>query len=225
MKKILLCITLWTGCLPASQGQRLSSVDTGKFRINLPNYWKSGNKIWEILSDKLPLVCGVLKDKELCGDDCNPRYSIEFEMTPPVIFSYSSNHVSSDYTNTHSRKPSEVWDFKAHYSFECYLLLLDDKNNLLTKFVLVDNSEEWIVTFRETLRSYAPPPPQVQVFRRNSASRSGSVIDNNQAFQAVLPTVGQEGQTPYSYINSNKDKLSPTNNDMFLIVDRKIKSW
>jgi len=224
MKKILFCFAICTGSLMVTEGQHLSSVDTGKFRINLPPYWKAGNKVWEILVDKLPLVCEELKDKELCGNDCNPRYSIEFEMSPPVIFSYTSNHISSDYTNNQYRKPSEVWDFNAHYSFECYLLLLDDKNKLLTKFVLVDSTEEWTVTFRETLRSYAPPPPQMQALRRNWASRNGTVIDNGPSFQSIVPAMAQEGQTPYSFINSNKDKLWPTNNDMFLVVDRKIKS-
>ncbi len=225
MKKILICYALYACCIPGITAQRLSSLDTGKYRINLPSYWKPGNKIWEILTEKLPIVCEELKDKELCGDNCHPRYSIEFEMSAPVIYSYSPNHISSDYTNTLNKRPTEVWDFTTSYGFECYLLLMDEKDNILTKFILVDDTELWTVTSRQTLRSYAPPPPQMASIRRNWSNRSGSLVDNSTQVQGLYPYTPQEGQTPYAYINDNKDKLSPSNNDMFLVVDRKIRSW
>lgn len=224
MKNILLCLFLLAFSLRGIQGQGLRPPDSTKYRINLPPYWQPGNKIWQILVDKLPLVCEELKDKDLCGDNCNPRYFIEFEMSAPLIFSYTSNHISSDYTNTQYRKPSDNWDIITWYGFDCYLLLLDEKNNLLTKFVLVDRTEMWSITHRITLPSYSPPPAQLLFVRRNWAGRNGTTTDNN-ANQAILPVVGQEGQTPYSYINVNKEKLSPGNNDLFLVIDRKIKSW
>ncbi|MEO6611485.1 MAG: hypothetical protein ABIT05_05110 [Chitinophagaceae bacterium] len=222
MKKILVCYAL-VACFGTVM--QASPPDTTKYRINLPSYWKPGNKIWEILTDKLPLVCEELKDKELCGDNCNPGYSIEFEMSAPFINSYTPIHVSSDYTNTLSKRPTEVWDIVTSYSFECYLLLMDDKNKILTKFILVDSDETWIVTSRQTLRSYSPPPMQMAAIRRNWSNRSGSLVDNSSQVQGLYPYTAQEGQTPYAFINENKDKLSPTNNDLFLVVDRKIRSW
>ncbi|MEO7923779.1 MAG: hypothetical protein ABIR30_08870 [Chitinophagaceae bacterium] len=228
MKKLITCLSILACILPGAWGQRLSSLDTNKYRINLPDYWKPGNKVWQILVDKLPHVCDELKDKELCGDNCNPRYFIEFEMSPPAVFSHSYNHISADYTNTVYKKPTDSWDFNTHYSFECYLLLFDEKDKLLTKFIVVDSMEEWTVTHRVTLAAYAPPPTQMLPVRRNWASRNASSISSTDyalSNQANFPAVGQEGQTPFSYINANSDRLWPTNKDLFLVVDRKFNSW
>jgi hypothetical protein len=85
MKNIIICFVLSVSCMAEVTGQRLSTPDSNKYRIDLPSYWKPGNKVWKILIDKLPLVCAEIKDKEICGDDCNPAYSFEFEMSDPVI--------------------------------------------------------------------------------------------------------------------------------------------
>lgn len=223
MKSIIFCFTLLVFFSPGVQGQRLSSPDSSKYRINLPGYWRPGNKIWQILNDKLPLVCEELKDKELCGDNCSPLYTIEFEMSEPVIFNYSPNHISSDYTNNQYKKPSEVWDFATWYGFECSLLLLDEKDKILTRLILVDTNEVWTVTNRVTLASYSPAPRQMMYIRRNN--RSGAADINNTANQPVIESVAQEGQTPFAYINNNKDKLSPGRKDMLAVIDNKIRGW
>jgi hypothetical protein len=64
----------------------------------------------------------------------------------------------------------------------------------------------------------------VNTVRRSRNSRSGS-IDAEQNFFPILPQMGQEGETPFAFINKNQDKLLPTYWDIFLIVDRKINSW
>lgn len=60
-----------------------------KYRINLPDYWGHGNKVWQILTEKLPLVCEELKDREICGDDCRPKYTIDFYITEPELVGYT----------------------------------------------------------------------------------------------------------------------------------------
>ncbi|MBC7873453.1 MAG: hypothetical protein H7Y01_05635 [Ferruginibacter sp.] len=204
-RKIICCLTILVFYLPGSFGQNLSSLDTNKYRINLPDYWGRGNKIWQVLLDKLPLVCEELKDKELCGDDCNPKYFIEFEMSAPVIYDYSSRHILSDNTNNFYKRPSGTWDITTLYGFECSLLLLDNNNKLLTRLIVVDTDETWTFSNRITLPSYSPPPPLYPAMRWVST--------------------GQEGQSVYSYINKNKEKLAPAFKDMFAVVDKKIGSW
>lgn len=201
-------------------GQTLSDIDTGKYRINLPERWKPGSKVWQILSDKLPLVCDELKEKEICGDDCNPKYRIEFYISQPVIFNYYPNHISSDYTNNLNGRPTERWDFVTYYGFECSLLLFDEKNTLLTRFILVDTNETWNVKKRATLISFSPPPPQKIILRKISSSQSVLIDANNPNLNNV-----EMGETPYSYIINNKDKLCPDINNMLTIVDNKIRSW
>src|SRR5215212_321346 len=84
MKFILLIYLL--GLSFISEAQTLASIDTGKYKIVLPDYWKRGNKIWQILNDKLPLVCPELKDKDLCGDNCNPAYYIGMEVSNVRVY-------------------------------------------------------------------------------------------------------------------------------------------
>jgi len=168
-------------------GQSLSAPDTNKYSIHLPDYWRPGNKIWEILTNKLPLVCEELKDKELCSDDCHPVYTIEFEMSEPIINDYHPIHVSSGST-------SQTWDFVISYSFECSLLLLNEKKQLLTKFILVDTNEVWTVTNRASLPSYLPAPPS-KLYMLNLAQQA-----NRGNLDMVLQArgiSGTQGQTPY----------------------------
>ncbi len=224
MKYILTWILLFVFSQIVADGQRIQTVDTGKYRINLPDYWRPGNKVWKILTDKLPLICEELKDKELCGDDCNPYYRIELEMSDPFVIDYFPNHVASVYTHNEFRKPSDTWDIQTRYAFESSLLLRNEKGILLTRLILVDTNETWLLSHRITLASYSPPPIPATYYRRVRTSRY-SGLDPNIPVQPPIPDLGQEGETPYSYINRNREKLMPSYRDLFVIIDRKINSW
>lgn len=224
MKNLVCCFFLSVCCLAGATGQRLPAVESNKYRIDLPEYWKPGNRVWKILTDKLPLVCEEIKDKELCGDDCNPAYSIQFEMSDPVIFEYFPNHISSSYTNNQFGKPSDTWEIQTLYGFECSLLLRNEKGILITRFIVVDTNEVWKVSNRVTLASYSPPPIPASSLRRIRPNRDG-IIDPNSVIQPNTPAIGQEGETPYAYINRNREKLTPTYRDMFVVVDMKINDW
>lgn len=208
-----------------TEAQRLGLPDSNKYRINLPDYWKPGNKIWQILTDKLPLVCEELKDKDICGDDCTPFYTIEFIMSDPVIFSHFPIHISSTYTNNQHSKPTETWEIQTSYGFECSLLLRNEKGIYTKRFIIVDTNEVWKISNRVVLNSYAPAPQQ-NIFYRRTSNRSG-IIDPlaNPSNLQVTPATGQQGETPFAYINRNKEKLVPSWRDMFAVVDLKINSW
>jgi hypothetical protein len=225
MKKLLSFFFLSVCLFIETAGQRLQHVDSNKYRIDLPDYWKAGNRVWKILTDKLPLVCDEIRDKEICGDDCHPLYAIEFEMSDPVIFDYRANHIFSDYTNTLYVKPSDTWDIQTLYGFECSLLLRNEKGELITRFILVDTNEVWKVSNRVKLPSYSPAPLPVNYNSRRNRSNRISFDNTDPMMQPLSPQIGQEGITPYSYINRNREKLYPTYRDMLNVVDRKINSW
>ena len=226
MKRLLVWSVLLIFSLSETAGQRLSLPDSNKYRINLPGYWKPGNKIWRILTDKLPLICQELRDKELCGDDCTPLYTIELEISDPVVFDFFPNHILSNYANNQFSRPSEVWDIQTYYGFECSFLLRNEKAVLLTRLILVDTNEVWKISNRVTLASYAPPPPVALYNRRTSPSRSGVVdIYSNPSNLQIIPVTGQEGETPFSFINKNREKLAPGYKDLFAVIDQKISSW
>lgn len=207
MKYVLTCVFYLLASWMVICGQNNFAVDTGKYRINLPDYWKPGNRVWRILDEKLPMVCEELKGKELCGDDCMPKYTIEFEMSEPVIYNYYFNHISSNFVYTLTSRPSETWEFHTFYGFECSLLLLDVQDKVITRFILVDTNEVWRISHRADLESFSPPPPM----------RIRSAIP--------LLNMGTPGTTPYSYINNNREKLAPTRKDMLTVVDQKINDW
>ncbi len=205
----LLAFVLFFAAFAAAQN--LAAIDTGKYRINLPDYWRPGNKIWQVLTDKLPIVCEELVDKELCGDRCNPRYSIEFEMSEPDIIDYYANRSSIG-------KTTDTWEIVTLYRFSSSLLLFNEKDELLTRLILVGKDETWRVTERVELRSYVPSKPQ-RIYVAPVGGQSNADLGNQQ-FSTPIP-----GQSPYSYIDKNKEKLSPTRRDMLGIIDEKIRSW
>lgn len=195
-----------------------SQVKENKYRINLPEYWGKGNKVWKILTDKLPQACEELKNKELCGDNCNPAYTVDFYMTEPEVTDYNKVNVNpTPSTNTqrgsyapnaaertnyvaglpapYSYYKNDVisnnnWKITVVYNFQCYLLLRDREDKIITRIILVDTNENW---------------SKMQIVNLSQGSN----------FNA---------QTPENYIEKNKDKLAPTLNELFAIIDDKLLS-
>lgn len=155
-----------------SPGQVTNSAkfNEHKYRIDLPDYWGKGNKAWKILTEKLPIVCEELKDKDLCGDDCKPKYIVRLYVTEPEITGYSLYKVKKNpsaetrhlvnslpYTSLvpGSVQPAnmnypknngpdmEAFTMASDYQFSCYLLLMDEKESIITKMILVDTNETW----------------------------------------------------------------------------------
>ncbi len=224
MKKTVYFLVVFLLLGQLAPGQHLASVDSMKYRINLPDYWRPGNKIWRILSDKLPAVCDELKDKELCGDDCNAWLSVEFEMSAPLIYDYLPAHLYANYANDQRSKPSDLWDIQTIYGFECSMYLMDQTGTVITRFIIVDTNEVWRISNKIKLASFSPAPLPATYIRRTPSRVNNGMIPEP-VIQQVTPGNGQEGETPFAYINRNKEKLAPTLRDMFLVIDRKINSW
>jgi hypothetical protein len=217
MKKLLHCLILLLGFTSPLFPQSKNSPDTNKYRLNLPDYWKPGNKVWRILDDKLPTVAPELVGKQLCGDDCKAKYTIEFEMSEPTILDYYSNHLT---TNTQV----ETWEFVTLYSFTANLYLFDE-NKVLTRFILVDTNEIWRKINRAQLPAYVPKPPQKIYSVRQTWNNNPSDPARQYVLFNSQNNSGMAGMSPYTYINENKAKLSPTQWDMLGIIDEKIRSW
>ncbi|MCX6319602.1 MAG: hypothetical protein NTW29_20155 [Bacteroidetes bacterium] len=218
--KLLPSITLLFLLLFATgaQAQPLR-IKENKYKINLPEYWKHGNKVWRKLTERLPQICEELVDKDLCGDDCNPRYTVDFYMTPPVVEDYNSYVISP---NPAGNPPTDTWEFVTYYHFECYLLLYDNKTQeLLTKVIVVDSNELWTVKNRVSLQNNATTPPSAYSPRNLPVNAQGPPL----AFYSPgTPNWSpQRTQTPFSYINKNANKLAPQEKDQLFIVDNKFK--
>jgi len=205
---IIFLISIAVLSFTATAQKKLTGVATNKYRINLPYYWGKGNKVWTVLNDKLPLVCEELKDKELCGDDCNPEYTVEFYLTEPIVFSYFSKQIIPEpYTNTrhltyiqnqYPQNPERAyyankdytWQITTEYGFQCFLILMDTRGKILTKMILVDTNEVWKVACNVNLAS-------------------GGTFSE---------------KSPDSYIENNKKKLVPDIYELLAIVDKKMLS-
>jgi hypothetical protein len=215
MKKIffsfLYCTLIATSSF--AQQNKLSAVNENKYRINLPDYWGKGNKVWGVLTDKLPLVCEELKDKDLCGDNCKPKYVVDFYISEPEVTGYSIYRVpqyastntrllatpipvmtSSTYippaivNNQRAYSPPESLKLVTEYQFQCFLILKNEKDSILTKLILVDTNEVWFSDYNGK--------------------------DVNEWPYSL--------ENPASFIEKNKEKLFPNKFELLAIADKKI---
>lgn len=205
---ILIVIIISAG---ASAQRRASRPDETKYRINLPDYWGKYHKVRTTLIDKLPEICEELKGKDVCGDNCNPAWSVDFYITDAVVFDYTVmekftpvmstntqlnarqelNRIQSpiafpNYNNRFiSNTNQRTWKITTNYGFQCFLLLRDDTGKIITKLVLTDINEIW--------------------------SKEHNITVYN-----VTTT------TPQSYIESSHNKLAPFPKDLMEIAEQKI---
>ena len=191
--------------------RKASKPDDTKYRINLPDYWGKHHKVRTTLIDKLPEICEELKEKDVCGDNCNPAWSVDFYITDAVIFDYTVMEKFTPVisTNTQWNARQELnriqypiafplynnqfisntnqrsWKITTNYGFRCFLLLRDDTGKIITKLVLTDINEVW--------------------------SKEHNIIMHN-----VTTT------TPQSYIENSYNKLAPFPKDLMEIAEQKI---
>ena len=133
MRAALLIFCILTALTAGAQQRK---IDTTKYKIVLPSYWKPGNKVWEILTDALPKVCSELVDKEMCTDPCKALYTVDL---------FISGTRATD--RSVSRKPGkeESYDIRTFYNFYAALFLKDTNGIILVDMVLVDTNEVWSV--------------------------------------------------------------------------------
>ena len=204
---LFFCFLLLGSLLSSAQTSSFPKGDTNKYRINLPSYWKPGNKVWRILDDKLPTVCTELTNKDLCGDDCMAMYTVDFSMSEPMVIDHYSQRISGN-----------VHEIVTVYTFECSLLLRDRAGKLHTRIILADTNEVFNLKNRVTLKDYLPAAPDKLYLRKISSSEAVLVIGNG------LPgysNPGTPGTTSYDYINANKEKLRPQERDLYREIDKK----
>jgi hypothetical protein len=181
MKKLSLLLLIVTVITAGVSAQRKKATpDETKYRINLPDYWGKGHKVWSALIDKLPEICDELKDKDVCGDNCNPAWSVDFYITEAVIFDYTiMKKLSVNSTNTQLNVLQErarmqnpfdyqrylsipdnsrtTWNITTNYGFICYLLLRDYSGKIIAKLVLTDTNEVWRKQHTLTISSSTNP--------------------------------------------------------------------
>lgn len=197
--------------------QKQLPADTGKYRINLPGYWKAGNKVWEILTEKLPLVCGEIKDKDLCGDHCRPGYTFEFQLSGPSVIDYRA-------VTVYATPAEKTYDIITSYSFTSSLLLFDSRGKLLSRFILVDTDETWTVSRRVSLATQTPGPAMALPMYSNPVLQATAYQLLQQRENFSLPGLNPAPvQTPQSYIRENMHRLAPQEKDLLAIVDRKFR--
>jgi hypothetical protein len=175
---LILFVTVISAGLSAQR--KTTKPDETKYRINLPDYWGKGHKVWATLIDKLPGIVEELKDKDVCGDNCNPAWSVDFYITEAVIFDYTINkRLSVNSTNTQlnllqertrmqypfdyqrlynfSENNRTTWNITTNYGFNCYLLLRDYSGKIISKLILTETNEVWRKTNTLTIPSGTNP--------------------------------------------------------------------
>lgn len=158
--------------LPLFSQRTLQEVDENKYRISLPDHWSTHSKAFQVLTDVLPGLCPELKQKDICGDDCNPAWRVEFYLTEPELLYYEINSKPSPTINTNTQvsfvrkdmyisrgspQMKEIGnnltdrqlnnmtgkEIVSYFNFQCFLLLLDREQRIVTRLILVDTNEVW----------------------------------------------------------------------------------
>lgn len=173
------CRLLWSLffsllAVPLFSQRTLQDTDENKYRILLPDHWSNHSKAFHVLTDVLPALCPELKDKDICGDDCNPAWTVAFYLSEPELLSYQVYPRNSPITNTNTRSSFVSKDFYispaspqprqetgnnliyrqpntnttgkeivSYFTFQCFLLLRDKEQNIVTRLILVDTNEVW----------------------------------------------------------------------------------
>jgi len=210
MKKIYIAVFILFAVTFNIYSQKTLPVNENKYKLELYNVWGKSHPVAKKLLERLPDLCPELKDKEICGDDCNPAYTVEFYMSDPSVYEYRLQRVFAP-PNTNTRnlvqyplarlmspeqqansaanlQANDKWSVYSNYGFQSFLLLRDRNNQIITKLVLVDTNEVW-----ESLRS-------TSIYTGGTSRYT----------------------TPFGYIDNNPDLLYPTREEMVGIAERKI---
>jgi hypothetical protein len=161
-------------------------------------------------------VCDELKGKEICGDDCKPKYTLEFYLSEPIVIDFKANPIAS----THLTRS---YNIVTSYAFECALILFDEKDRLITRINLVDLDDTWTVTHRAELQNGQPNFPIRQVLGTSNPAQPGGPFIYG-APNMYYPA-GRQAQTPYSYIREHEADLYPTRSDMLNAVADSIRDF
>jgi len=190
-----------------------AQTDTNKYRLNLPAYWKPGNKAWRILDEKLPIVCDELKNKDLCGDNCNAMYVVDFDVSEPEVIDYYAE-----------KRGGTMYDIITLYFFRSNLYVRNRSGDIVTRIILVDTNEvHKKITHIRFDDYYVPPAPQKTYMVRRPGQTPRLVVANEERSAPTNNTQGgRNSESPYSYINKNKERLKPGEREMYSVIDKKI---
>ena len=214
MKRILLFFLLIGVTGFAGMSQKTARINPDKYRINFPPFWKPRPKAMRTLIDRLPGVCEELKDKDICGDDCRPKYTLEFYMSEPVIADFRANPIASGYQ-------TRSYNIVTSYAFECALVLFDENDRLIKRVNLVNLDQTWTVTHRAELQNGTSTFQNRQVTGISNPVQPGVAIVYN--LPGMYAPAGRPAQTPYSYIREHEAELYPTRADMLNVVENMMK--
>jgi hypothetical protein len=221
MKKIyfILSSIVLLSFISAGQQTKSKKINENKFRINLPDYWGYGNKVWQILTEKLPLVCEELKDKDICGDNCNPKYTIDFYITEPELVGYTRyKKLQMPSTNTrnlaHNMMPGILLSNPAYR----YNIQPEYYSSAAHNWP----DEKWEITGEYVF----------QCFLLLKDDTGGIItklilVDTNEVWSSTYKgerPSNFSSQNPDVFFEENKDNFMPVKFELLAIVDKKILS-
>ena len=206
--RFLLCVLLVISF--HSTNAQKTRIDTTKYRINLPSYWKLGDKVWEILTDALPKVCPELVDKELCVGKCNPLYSIDLYISKPQ-FLYKTAGLRPGY--------QDQYDIRTYYSFTSSLYMKDTQGVIIDDMLLVDTDEVFSM-----LKTAQVPPPSVYSTKtmnpKKMSSQSGpQLLNSMEQLSAGIPRNGSPNM-----LYTGNEKLVIPDHIIYSIINSKLRA-
>lgn len=172
-------------CISAGAQQTTSD---NNFSLELPSYWKKEGKVWRMLAEKLPEYCPELSGKQVCADCPQTEYKVVWLMSEPLVMGQDVKEVSNSRNPAASRvnsvnvtvqgtngrdsiiatranfnprmeNYSTRWNIRIYYSFQFSFLLLDNKDSILRRIILVDTDEMFVKNNDVVTSSYFETSP------------------------------------------------------------------
>jgi hypothetical protein len=204
--KVTICLVLLFVAIHARPQQRLP--DTSKYRIVLPTYWSTGNGVWTILTDALPVACPQLAGKQLCVSTCNAAYNVVLRTSKPEV-------VNRTYSVSSSSATGDEYTIRDYYQFTAALWLEDADGKRLVKMILVDTDEVFSVSSTVTIeRPTMQPPP-----RPAPRSRAPEV---NTLQQWESRIVNSPTRTIMDYMNKPFHEIQVSEYEVYKIINSKL---
>jgi hypothetical protein len=201
----LLFCCLFSGAVDAQKKQ----LDTSRYKVALGSFWKTGDKVWRILTDVLPRICPQLSEKQMCVDPCDAAYSVVLNITRPSV-------INRSYSVAMSSLRSDDYIIRTYYQFTSSLFLIDANGSVLVNMVLVDTNEVFFTSEKVTIEQ-----PTMQPGARFNG-RPGRFSRGEDAGQWTSRIISSPQATIMNYMNRPYEMIAIRPYELLKIVNNKL---
>lgn len=202
------------------------TVSPNKYRIDLPQNLNFSKGFTTRLIDILPILSSKLKNKDVCGDDCNSLYHVSIEISQFKNLG-QDYQLASTSLSQFANSSYETYAVYSHFSFESSLII-DSAGVIVERIQVVDTSEQWSANFSEKIRIADKDNPHVNNIKiKQNATLPVDIntsIYNNNLSATALQNNSTAETSPISYLYNNRIRYTVESKHLIDVIEKKINS-